>query len=801
MIRRTTKINAPKATNFPKRTAILLSVFMISIIMFSLSGCGQQPSKFSDSRVAVTEANETSTETNGNNKTNPLSKQNKKLVERVTSIYNDISAETRKTDTSVSLEQMRRIIARLGENGNAAVDSENQIDMVCAEQMTAFCSAAEQKQTADCTVIVTGDSGFWIFDLQTENGTVNVVRTYYQFDESGCIKNTDTVSYTADFWQYTQEGYFLFSGNYFSNEDFVLTMSDASEHTALRVLSLNETCREQNRSYILPIGYERNNLFLCDWSEDDFGEMDFYDVFDCFYPILYGQPVPYTAADSTVDETVYEIPETEFETVIMTYFRINKETLRAKTKYLAENKTYEYRPRGFYEAEYADIPYPEVISSTENPDGTITLTVNAVYPHGGTSKSFTHKTVVRPLENGAVQYVSNQMITPREEYDTWWHCDRFTQEKRAEEMVTEETAEADAATTDAAIFLAQKDGCLLTGAEQEELKNTALAAAEEVKEIYHDIELVGNSAFGSNIKSFTKEQRKAVVTLLGAAGYVSVSEDMNMENYEKMEDFYNAYQNKQNATVTVFQVDLDGFLRAVTFVCRKDKLQTFYTGIGWQEGGTPTIKDTSVSDLAEINLTKKGYFIYQYKDLLMHSRFRQYWRIKPLSDKCRELTQKYVQGLSYINYNMLVTNWDSNNVEDILTPCMFEDIYRIDTGENLKAQNWRIPADTYERIMTKYFPVSVETLRAKCGYDANSNTYEYEMISSSPYPPFGEVVAYTENADKTITLTVDGVWADYNSDCAFTNTIVVQLFADGTFRYLSNSIEQKELELPPIAAA
>lgn len=63
------------------------------------------------------------------------------------------------------------------------------------------------------------------------------------------------------------------------------------------------------------------------------------------------------------------------------------------------------------------------------------------------------------------------------------------------------------------------------------------------------------------------------------------------------------------------------------------------------------------------------------------------------------------------------------------------------------------------------------------------------MIFASPYPPFGEVVDYSENIDGTITLIVDGVWADYNSDLAFTNTIVVEPFGDGTFRYLSNTIE------------
>ena len=148
---------------------------------------------------------------------------------------------------------------------------------------------------------------------------------------------------------------------------------------------------------------------------------------------------------------------------------------------------------------------------------------------------------------------------------------------------------------------------------------------------------------------------------------------------------------------------------------------------------------------------------------------------------------------------MLVTNWDSDNVDDILMPCMFEDIYRIHTGENLKPENGMIPAEKYEKIMTTYFPVSISQLRDKCEYDESSNSYQYEMIYASQYPPFGEVVDYFENADGTLTLIVDGVWPDYNSDCAFTNRIVVRPFEDGTFRYMSNSIEQKELELPPIA--
>ena len=113
-------------------------------------------------------------------------------------------------------------------------------------------------------------------------------------------------------------------------------------------------------------------------------------------------------------------------------------------------------------------------------------------------------------------------------------------------------------------------------------------------------------------------------------------------------------------------MNLDGLIGAYTFIHRKGNLQTFYVQIGWREGGVPEIISTAVSDIAEIKLTEKGYFIYAYTVQLYHSSLRQFWRAAPLSDRCRELTEKYLDGLSYVNYNVLVTDWDSSNEEDIL---------------------------------------------------------------------------------------------------------------------------------------
>ena len=367
------------------------------------------------------------------------------------------------------------------------------------------------------------------------------------------------------------------------------------------------------------------------------------------------------------------------------------------------------------------------------------------------------------------------------------------------EMVTEEENDTETSIDSAYWFIPQSSDCLISEEEKEQLQNMVLSAAESVKKIYKDIVIADAPSYSSGINEFTNEQRKAVVEQLGRSGLVSIEEDSAMQNHEAIEVFYADYLNGQDSMVTVFEVQRDGLIGAVTFIYRKEQLQVYYIGVRWKEGGMPEIQGTSVSNVAEIKLTEKGYFIYAYEYVIAHASLRQYWRIEPLPEDCRELTEKYISGLSYVNYNVLVTNWDSSNVEDILMPCMYEDIYRISTGENLKTEDWKIPAEEYERIMTTYFPVSVEQLREYGGYDEGSNSYEYEMIYASPYPPFGEVVDYTKNADGTITLIVDGVWPDYNSDLAFRNTVVVQPFEDGTFRYLSNSIEEIELELPPIA--
>ena len=129
---------------------------------------------------------------------------------------------------------------------------------------------------------------------------------------------------------------------------------------------------------------------------------------------------------------MYGIPSKEFESVIQEFLNVKTDILRKKTIYREKDDTYEYYPRGFYESEYPEHPYPEVTAFQENDDGTVTLTVHAVFPYLGSSRALVHEVTVRPMENAAaaVRYVSNKIISSLDDPDDNWYVPRLSREER-----------------------------------------------------------------------------------------------------------------------------------------------------------------------------------------------------------------------------------------------------------------------------------------------------------------------------------------------------------------------------------
>lgn len=687
-------------------------------------------------------------------------------------------------------ECVRQIIKDLGDNGYIAIDNENKVNMTNADYMKQFINAYKLGENAKIYVLrVPYSGGLNILEMTSNEGQASIGQTYYSFRDNHLTESAKS-EFETDYFEYTDEGYLLIEGHWPSAQKYVLSLCDEEEYIALRVDPLDEKCRALCNKYMTPIAYGLNNVFISEWNEENYSALDFYDIFEKCYAEIYGKNCPYIMNDDLSVGNEYEIPADEFENVIKRHFTIGTEELRMHCRYDEAGNFYIYRPRGLDEYDYPEIPYPEVVSYVENTDGSITLSVNAVYPNNNTSKLFSHKVTVME-EDGRIYYLANEIMGDGE-IDLWWHANRLTDDEWNEYYKGSEE--------DYSWMIPQADHENFTDDEKKQIEADALTVAGNIWKLYENVTIDDSqTSLGSGIIDFTKEKRMEVLDALGSLGVTAVTNDANAHNGELLKSFYDDYKNGKPGMTTFYNVYEDGTIGSITFLYRNEEMQSYYVGIVPGTDGKPCISGRNVQEIASINYTKKGSFTYENKNPMQHAGTFGYFRISPMSDECRRLTDKYLKHLEFQKYKLMVCDWDKDTVHELLMPGMFEDFYYIKYNESYRDSFDAIPADLFEEIMTTFIPVTVDDLRNAYEYDGATDTYGQETVYNSPYPPFLEVTDYKYNTDGTITLYADGVWPDYNSDYAFTSVIVVEPFDDGTFRILSNDITEQELRLPPVA--
>lgn len=666
------------------------------------------------------------------------------------------------------LNQTRTVIESMGSKGYIAVDVENQINMANAENAEMFLSEVAENRDAGCTILqVMYDKSFVRFDFKSGGNNVMITRRFY-VRENNCFVEKNEENYKAYTWKYT-DGYLFFERYRMGGYD------GDSAYTALRVEPLDEKLRVLNRKYIKTIGYDSNNLFTTNWDESDMNKINYYDIYEALYKMKYGMSSPYS------DEGVtYMIEGKLYEKVFQEYL-LSTDVLQHVNVYDVSRQMYQYRTRGMFDHSVTPlVPFPEVVDAEYNADGTITLIVNAVSEKDESGRLFTHKVAIKEKENDGFEYVSNDVLTMNKE-GIYWYRDRLS-DKEWQEYYGD---------TEKTITINQSgnviDDSLLSDDEMENVKVDIIGIlqSDAIRKLYEDEDISNNS-----------DLIYGAVDILGNSGLMCFSDDTNMYNYQLFQSFYRKYTDGGGRDyICVYRVNRDASVTEMTFVYDDSRIQMIFNTAKFENHDWKFIA-TGIRDLKDMKLTQKGYFIYTYSNIIAHGGLKEYFRVSPLTDECRELTRKYVYGLSYVNYNMLVIDWDESNASDILVPCMFDDIYRLYTGENLKPDGGWIDADKYESVMLSMFPVTVTELRDKCDYNPEKDSYRYHVILGKQYPPFGEVVDYSYNDDGTVSLIVDAVWADKGSDIAFRNTLTVKPEEDGTFKYMSNHIEKMECDIP-----
>lgn len=696
-----------------------------------------------------------------------ISDENQFIVD-LDDIYSSCQDMKCKTEEE-KLNQTRTIIESMGSKGYIAVDVENQINMANAENAEMFLSEVAENRDAGCTILqVMYDKSFVRFDFKSGGNNVMITRRFY-VRENNCFVEKNEENYKAYTWKYT-DGYLFFERYRMGGYD------GDSAYTALRVEPLDEKLRVLNRKYIKTIGYDSNNLFTTNWDESDMNKINYYDIYEALYKMKYGMSSPYS------DEGVtYMIEGKLYEKVFQEYLPVSTDVLQHVNVYDVSRQMYQYRTRGMFDHSVTPlVPFPEVVDAEYNADGTITLIVNAVSEKDESGRLFTHKVAIKEKENDGFEYVSNDVLTMDKE-GIYWYRDRLS-DKEWQEYYGD---------TEKTITINQNgnviDDSLLSDDEMENVKVNIIRIlqSDAIRKLYEDEDISNNS-----------DLIYGAVDILGNSGLMCFSDDTNMYNYQLFQSFYRKYTDGGGRDyICVYRVNRDASVTEMTFVYDDSRIQMIFNTAKFENHDWKFIA-TGIRDLKDMKLTQKGYFIYTYSNIIAHGGLKEYFRVSPLTDECRELTRKYVYGLSYVNYNMLVIDWDESNASDILVPCMFDDIYRLYTGENLKPDGGWIDADKYESVMLSMFPVTVTELRDKCDYNPEKDSYRYHVILGKQYPPFGEVVDYSYNDDGTVSLIVDAVWADKGSDIAFRNTLTVKPEEDGTFKYMSNHIEKMECDIP-----
>lgn len=220
-------------------------------LVINLAGCGNFMEKGSR------DAGERKEERLGNtfadtpqNADEPIMKRigsEEKEAEEIIGICGETYAKAKKEDKLDDLEMLRSLVNTLGEKGYTAIDSENQLNMAQHEKLLRFCEAAEAKERGRITVAeVTREGECTIRNMETHDGNVNMIRSYYAFAD-GELKLSSEDIYRAESWEYTEDGYLMFSGWLAFEGSYEVTRKQLMEYTAYRLLPLDETCRELNR--------------------------------------------------------------------------------------------------------------------------------------------------------------------------------------------------------------------------------------------------------------------------------------------------------------------------------------------------------------------------------------------------------------------------------------------------------------------------------------------------------------------------------------------------------------------------
>ena len=340
-----------------------------------------------------------------------------KRCRQIVSLYRDLydsaqkePAADRWEEQTLSQQSIDAIEARLLERGLDVIDSSADCPgyFVNAEHFRQFWDSVQRDEEASQEVIAIRDSGALSYRLLThQDGTTYVYSLVYSLAGD---EDPDYEMHQVYGAELTEQGNFYYRIN--PEDD-----CHYANYTLIRLQKPDQELWELYCKYILAGGYTATNIFLTDWTEDDFSPLCFNDLWEYVYRYRTGTQFWPDGCAYDKSRNCYLIPAAEFESAVLPFFKLDAQTLRQLADYDAQTDSYPWRQvesndYAFYLSYYTI--EPEVTACRTNADGTLALTVEARSTDLGIDCLFSHEVTVRPMEDGGFQFVGNRVLSQTE---------------------------------------------------------------------------------------------------------------------------------------------------------------------------------------------------------------------------------------------------------------------------------------------------------------------------------------------------------------------------------------------------
>lgn len=390
---------------------IIMLIFVILTALIVLSGCNT-PSGETPLKDKTTAGAADVTPAGTEDETKAVTKAKERSLE-IALLCKEIYAAAEKTideynfnQTVLSREAVDKIENYLSDRGYPVINSDDQYPAYlensdCVYKFWETVSQNKDAEQALISISLTGELRYTL--LYYTDGQKYRAEISVGWDENGGPVILSEAYMEIMDWELTDNGDFYYQIVYPPRANF-------DDYVLVRLQPVDQTLYDLTEKYLSLIGYLNNNLFVCEWTSADYGNLSFNDLLeflyqfkhkDCFRPRNY----------ESVREPYFHsnIPADLFEETILPYFDISLQEFRTRSLYNSEKKIYPWQEICCDNVTYYPLVTPEVIKYQENADGTLTLTVNVRCNDYKTNRLFTHEVVIRPLQNGGHQYLSNQI--------------------------------------------------------------------------------------------------------------------------------------------------------------------------------------------------------------------------------------------------------------------------------------------------------------------------------------------------------------------------------------------------------